>query len=352
MNQKLKNFFGQDNRSELIGILSILIAVWSILYLIPSFFASLFNTILGNIILLIAVFLVGSTNYTYGIVLGITLVVLYRISHIKEGFTWSKDAADKFILLQQTINPNVVFDTKQIKQQASQEELDYFLKNGMWPWSQEVQDLYKQSVARNPHVRTSPEDSVNEARTIYNQTIILEIISWQTKEGQFLLNGVAVKDASGNPQEELPSGWGNYGYSSGLIGHLERDVVKCAADASGNYSLVKTRYTGKDGMTGAQTKQTAQVDYNDLPNLVPGFKFTGSPCNPCLALNNDYSCPFQLDISGNSTGVSEVWKYLWGTNADPFQSAPTTVSQDSGVNPNEFPVLSELKNELDSIFTQ
>ena len=345
MNQKIKNFFSQENRSELIGILSILIAVWSILYLIPSLFVSLFDTILGNIILLISVFLVGSKNYAYGIVLGITLVILYRISHIKEGFTWSQDSTDKFILLQQTINPDVVFDTKQIKEQASQEELDYFLKNGMWPWSQEVQDLYKQSLARNPYVRTSPEDAVNQARTIYNETIILEIISWQTKEGLFLLNGVAIKDASGNPLEDLPSGWGNYGYSSGLIGHLENDVVKCAADASGNYSLEKIRYTGKDGTTGAQTKQTTPVDYNELPNLIPGFKFSGSPCNPCLALNNDYSCPFQLDISGNSTGVSNVWKYLWG------KSAPMSVSQDSNVSPDEFPVLAELKNELDNMFT-
>jgi len=346
-------------RSELIGALSILIAIWTIVYLIPDFLGSLLNTVLGNVILLATILLVGSKNYVYGFILGVTLVVLYRISHIKEGFTWSQDSANNFILLQQTLHPGLVFDTNQIKEQASQEELDYFLKNGKWPWSQEVQNLYKEAVQRNPYIRTSPEDAVDQARTVYNQAIILEIISWQTKEGKFLLSGVSIKDASGNPQEDLPSGWGNYGYSSGLIGHLENDVVKCAADASGNYSLVKTRYTGKDKITIAQTKETTPsllekgnkillafsksdpVDYNELPKLIPGFKFTGAPCDPCVALNNSYSCPFQLDISGSLPGVSSVWQYLW---------APASVSQESSASKNEFPVLKELKNELNEMF--
>ena len=328
------------HRSQLIGALSILIAIWTIVYLIPDFLSSLLNTVLGNLILLATILLVGSKNYVYGFILGVTLVILYRISHIKEGFTWSQDSANNFILLQQTLHPGLVFDTNQIKEQASQEELDYFLKNGKWPWSQEVQDLYKEAVQRNPYIRTSPEDAVDQARTVYNQSIILEIISWQTKEGQFLLNGVSIKDASGNPQEDLPSGWGNYGYSSGLIGHLENDVVKCAADVSGNYSLVKTRYTGKDKITIAQTKETTPVDYNELPKLIPGFKFTGASCDPCVALNNSYTCPFQLDISGSLPGVSSVWQYLW---------APASVSQESIAPKNEFPVLKELKNELNTI---
>ena len=328
------------HRSQLIGALSILIAIWTIVYLIPDFLSSLLNTVLGNLILLATILLVGSKNYVYGFILGVTLVILYRISHMKEGFTWSQDSANNFILLQQTLHPGLVFDTNQIKEQASQEELDYFLKNGKWPWSQEVQDLYKEAVQRNPYIRTSPEDAVDQARTVYNQAIILEIISWQTKEGQFLLNGVSIKDASGNPQEDLPGGWGNYGYSSGLIGHLENDVVKCAADVSGNYSLVKTRYTGKDKITIAQTKETTPVDYNELPKLIPGFKFTGAPCDPCVALNNSYTCPFQLDISGSLPGVSSVWQYLW---------APASVSQESIAPKNEFPVLKELKNELNTI---
>ena len=82
------------------------------------------------------------------------------------------------------------------------------------------------------------------------------------------------------------------------------------------------------------------VDYNELPKLIPGFKFTGAPCDPCVALNNSYTCPFQLDISGSLPGVSSVWQYLW---------APASVSQESIASKNEFPVLKELKNELNTI---
>jgi len=311
MNQ-IKNIF---NRTELIGILSILIAIWTILYIIPSFLVSLFNTILGNLILLFTVILVGTKNYAYGIVIGIVLIIVYRFSHIKEGFDWSQDSTDEFILLQNTINPNVVFDAKLIKNQASQEELDYFLKNGMWPWSPQVQELYKQSVERNPFVRTSPEEAVNQARTIYNQAIITEIISWQTKEGKFLLNGVSLKDS--NPIE---NGWGNYGYTSKLISDRSNGVIKCAPDASGNYSPEQTIYAGDDGITGVHTKQNTPVDYADLSTLIPGFSFVGPSCNPCVALNSvpDYSCPFNLDVSGNHIGVSSVWQYLWGFNDDPL----------------------------------
>jgi hypothetical protein len=54
-----------------------------------------------------------------------------------------------------------------------------------------------------------------------------------------------------------------------------------------------------------------------------------------------YTCPFQLDISGSLPGVSSVWQYLWN---------PASVSQESTAPKNEFPVLKELKNELNAMF--
>ena len=192
----LKGLFNNDNKTELIGALSILIVIWSILYIIPSFLFSLFDTILGNLILILFVILVGFKNYVQGIIVGVVLLVIYRFSHFKEGFTWSQDSTDKFILLQKTINPHIIFDINRVKEQASQEELDYFLTNGMWPWSQQVQELYSQAIMKNPFVRTSPKDAINQVRSIYNQAVILEILSWQTKEGQFLQKGVSISDGS------------------------------------------------------------------------------------------------------------------------------------------------------------
>jgi hypothetical protein len=177
--KELKNLFNQDNKTMLIGLLSILIILWIILYIIPEFLISLFNTILGNLILLLSVILVTAQDIKFGIVLAIILIILYRFSHLKEGFTWSEESGKQFIELQNSINPNVVFDTKEIKKQASQEEVDYFLKNAKWPWSKGVEDLYKELLDKNTYVRLNPDDAMNDVKTRYNQTIITQILSDQ-----------------------------------------------------------------------------------------------------------------------------------------------------------------------------
>jgi hypothetical protein len=330
---------------QLIDLLSIIAFLVIVLYLYPDTFFLLYNTILGNFLLVMLVAFVGSKNYMFAIGLGAILFVIYKLNpSLREGFTWTSDSTKNFIDVQKTINPHVVFDTDELQKQAPQEELDFFLQNGRWSWSQQVQELYKRSVAANPFVRTDPEDAMNAAMKIYNQSIILEMISWQTKEGQFLLKGVAV--GSGNELEDLPSGWGDYGYSSGLI-EKRNNVIMCGVDKGGKSSLHQTKFTGKDKITGAQTKEVTAVDYNILEDLIPGFSFINGKCNPCVAINDtpDYSCPFSLDISGNRQGVSAVWQYLWG-----YQSKPSSVNNESDPNPNNFPLLSGLKNELDALF--
>ena len=321
ISKNIKLFFSKDISSKMIGLLTILILIWLVLYLIPELLASLFNTVLGCMILSIIVLLVGLNNYSdyrYGIMLGIVVIIMYRFLKLsapaKEGFTWSQDSTNSFLQIQNSINRNVIFDPIQIQKQASQDELDYFLQNGMWPWSQEVIDLYSKMLDKNPFIRTYPKDAIIHARTIYNQNAILQIISWQNKEGNFLINGVEVNDNSKNPLEDLPSGFGNFGYSSGLITNRSNSIIRCKVNPEGeNMTLEKRTYTGKDRITGLQTKDISDVDYNDLEQIIPGFKFTNGPCNPCIALNSppDYSCPFTLKLKNKSAATSSVWDYLW-----------------------------------------
>jgi hypothetical protein len=171
--------------------------------------------------------------------------------------------------------------------QASQEELDYFNSHGMWPWSQDTIKLYVNAVNSSPFIRTFPEDSVNYARTVYNEAAILRIISYQTKEGGFLLNGVLVKNPSGNKYEDLPNGFGDFALSeeSGLLENRSDDVIKCNMKNPNNSILERTTYTGKGGIFGEQTSKTTPVDFNDLEKIIPGFSFLNGPCNPCGALN-------------------------------------------------------------------
>lgn len=372
-----KYLTNEDNQKIIIGFLSILIFLWMILYVIPGIFSTLFHTLLGNLILLLGIILLGSKDIKYSILALILVIVLYRFSQInnqssnnqsnlKEGFTWSTQSITDFTKLQGTLNPHVVFDTNKIQQQASEEEVEYFLQNQLWPWSQEVQDLYKESVMNNQYIQINPEDAVNQARQIYNQTIILEIISWQKKEGQFLLNGVIVNDISGSDtsgnEPYSRNGAGSYALSSGLISTENNPnikVIKCKSDGSGNYALSQGQYDP------TQYKQVySEVESSDLENIIPGFKFVSQPCNPCVALNSppNYTCPFTLDLSNNnsqgqpnnlfSNNISKVWQYLWGINTDPLQSVPSSTSEtNTNTNPNDFPILSQLQVELNGLFT-
>ena len=211
--KEFKKILNEDNKTLLIGLLSIIIFFWIILYIIPGFLISLFNTFLGNIILLISLVLVSSQEPKYGIALAIIFIILYRFSHLKEGFTWSQESEQKFIELQNSINPQNVFDLKQIKQQASQNDVDYFLKNGQWFWCKEDEDLYKELLDQNPYVRLYSRDAINDAKTKYNQTIIKEILSSQLDAlQQNENNNSEILDKNKDDRDGL----GSYSFTSGL----------------------------------------------------------------------------------------------------------------------------------------
>jgi hypothetical protein len=214
---------------------------------------------------------------------------------VKESFELSEESQGNFIKIQHTINPKIVFDMEIIKQQANQEELNYFLENGMWPWSQNTIDMYTEAVSRNPFIRTYSGDSVNYARKIYNEAAILQVLFLETNEGNFLTSGIQINGGSKNPLEDLPSGFGDFGYESRLIKHMN-PVIKCNIDDNGNVFLEKTEYTGKGGIFGEQTSKKSSIQYADLESEIPGFKFLDGPCDPCKALNfpPDYTCKYKL----------------------------------------------------------
>jgi hypothetical protein len=319
--QNIKNIFNENNKTKLIGLLTLLIFVWLVLYFIPDLLNSLLNTFLGNIILLISIILIASTNYKYAIILALIFLILKRYSYmsstskisLKEGFNWTDKSRSDFLKIQSTINRNTIFDTQMIQEsQASQEEVEYFNSNGLWPWSQEVIELYEEAVSRNPYIRNLPQDETNRVRTVYNQAAILRILGMQSEEGQFLINGILIKNKDSN---NIDNAVGDFGYNSGLIGHLEDDIIKCKSDNSG---LERITYTGKGPIFGEQTKKITDIDSSELENIIPGFTFLKeNKCNPCVALNQtaDYSCPFKLDLNGESQNqhskVTNVWKYLW-----------------------------------------
>lgn len=307
MNKKLL-YRIEDKKTILLGLLTILILLWSILYLIPELMITLLNTLLGNLILIIIVYLVGLNNLNYGIILGIILITIlivsYRLVNSKEGFKWSVESTQKLLEVQKTINPNLVLDPKVIQTQVSQEELDYFLKNGNWYWDEKVKKLYLNAINQNVFIRSYPPDSLNQARKIYNQVAILEILAGQSKEGIFLQRGVVIHNTSNKCDiisESDTKSSGTYGYTSGLISNTERDnpIITCKSDNSG---LEKNEFVSHQ-FNNIKTF----IKNEDVEKEIPGFKFINGECNPC-----SNKCPFILDISGNNNiEISDVYKYIW-----------------------------------------
>ena len=313
--KSIKKYITEENKNMLLGLLSILILFWLILYLIPSLFIFLFHTILGNTILCLSVIIVGVTNYKYSIILALILIILSRFSYLseKEGFyTWSEHQTQHFLRLQKTINTNKIFDVEEIQKQASPKELDYFLEHNMWPWSKDVKDLYESYVLKNVYIQNDPKNLLNRARSIYNENAILDILSEQAKEGQFLLNGVEVN----SNKSMVPNGAGTFAYSSGLVTNMYNPVYKCGENKkTGTPEMKRFQYMGDDKMLGQHTTKIEDVDVSNLEELIPGFKFINGPCDPCSALNYDsnqrYKCPFELKIKKNQGSISAIWDYLW-----------------------------------------
>jgi hypothetical protein len=229
-----------------------------------------------------------------------------------ENFT--EKSINDFLNIQTTINKNKIFDIEILSKQVSQNDLDYFNKYGMWKWNEKVIELYKEALSNNPYIKVDKDDAVNYARSIYNEKAILQILSQQTKEGQFLLNGILLKKGDINKYENLPSGFGDFPYDVDLIEDKRDDIIKCNLSNDKNPTLERITYKGRDNILQYQEKKIEELDYNNLENLISGFKFLNKPCNPCIAFKEkpDYSCPFELNLRDNNYGISPIMKYLWG----------------------------------------
>lgn len=207
--------------------------------------------------------------------------------------TWSKDLINRFLEYQKTVNDNnYQYDMAMIQKQATPEEAEYLLKNGKWPWSNETKFLYMEEVWKNPMIKINPGISLEEAMKAYNENAMKQLLSWNTKEGEFILYG------------------GDLGVTSGMPNDI-RNTIKCTLNKSGTFEMEKTTYNGYNTWNGYKNVEKKMVPNENIPDEMPGFKFIREPCNPCAPLNLDYSCPFTINVKGD-TNVSQIWKQMWG----------------------------------------
>jgi hypothetical protein len=209
--------------------------------------------------------------------------------NVLEGFTWSRNTINKFNVYQDTVNLNAnQYNMSILQEQASEDEAKELLKTGYWPWSEDTKKQYIEGVWQNPIIKFQPESALDYAMKLYNETAAKRLLSWNTKEGQFLLYGSNSETRDG-----------------------KKKSIKCSDDIK-NPVLQKTTVNGYNLFNGFKNTETVDLAFNDIPNETPGFSFVNSSCNPCSALNDnpDYSCPFKLNVKGNDE-ISDVWKKLW-----------------------------------------
>jgi hypothetical protein len=223
------------------------------------------------------------------IVIVIGLFIWFRLyggNNVTEGFTWSRDLMTRFNKFQDTVNLNDhQFNLKVLQEQASPEEAEFLLQNGHWPWSKDTQKKYFEAVWQNPIIKFYPGAALEYAMKLYNETAAKRLLSWNTKEGQFLLYGGKSSDGS---------------------------AIKCSNTAENNSKIQKTTLHGYNLWNGYKNTTTIDIPNESIPNVMPGFSFVNKPCNPCVILDdpNNFSCPFRLNVEGDDE-ISDIWKQLW-----------------------------------------
>ena len=71
----------QSKQSLFVGILTFLIGIWIVFYAVPELFASLFNTLIGNLILVFILILTAMKNVVISLALAVFFLSLYNFSH-------------------------------------------------------------------------------------------------------------------------------------------------------------------------------------------------------------------------------------------------------------------------------
>jgi hypothetical protein len=82
MSYSFDTIFSRKNVNLIVGLVTLLLVLWLIMFAIPSLFVNLFDTVLGNLILIAFIFLAAMHNVKLAVGLGVVFMVLFRFSHM------------------------------------------------------------------------------------------------------------------------------------------------------------------------------------------------------------------------------------------------------------------------------
>ena len=82
MSFSLETLFSRKNINLIVGLITLLLFLWIVLFAIPSLFVNLFDTFLGNLILILFILFATIYDKNLGIGLAVVFIILWRFSHI------------------------------------------------------------------------------------------------------------------------------------------------------------------------------------------------------------------------------------------------------------------------------
>ena len=74
----------QKKRNLIVGLFTLLVVLWLVMFAVPDIFVNLFDTSLGNLILIVLIILAGMHNMIMGVGLAIIFLILFRFSHMSK----------------------------------------------------------------------------------------------------------------------------------------------------------------------------------------------------------------------------------------------------------------------------
>ncbi len=300
-----------------------------LLYIIPKMMIFLFHSIIGFILIFTIIYLFSrkknSFDFNHSLAFGLLMIFIIfylsisksvssnnslGVNSLKEGYvssTWSEKLIQQFLTYQYYHNPNYIFDINIIQKQASSKEVEDYLKNGKWNWSPQVENIYKKYIYNAPFVSFDEKSSIENAKKIYNEKAITDLMSWNSKEGYFILNGAVLGQS-----KNLPKNINNQ--------------IKCNTKGQ----MMKIINKDVDIYPGYMIQEKTILPFEDIPKTLTGFQFIDGPCNPCI--QDKKKCKFTLNI-GDGGEVSSIWKYIWGINNEEGINNEKDINKEIGVIP-------------------
>jgi len=74
----LGNVFSQKNLNLIVGLFTVLIVFWMVMFAVPGLFVHLFDTFLGNLVLFVFTLLAFMYNANLGVGIAVVFLILYR----------------------------------------------------------------------------------------------------------------------------------------------------------------------------------------------------------------------------------------------------------------------------------